>query len=268
MTSGQTNLALFVQLFWLVVSAFLAVVLTVWPISFFLKGEYILPKGGKGRACLIEEHRNGFVHNQSQTVNMMSLSFNLLGLVILLYLRNTVKRFISGICPRGRMSCMGKYRRNVLTLDTTYLYLMAGMFYRVASPVLAHYGRQISPAVHFWLWNTTAGLWGEGLYLLLPWLLTVPESTNRAVTVSNFYVRKPAVLPRPENGKSWGETLTSLSRVIHVEECRENEPSSRLDPLSQMSVGKPALQPLYSNMTQVNECYKYRYIYNRFHTLK
>ena len=147
---------------------------------------------------------------------MMSLSFILIAIIILFWLQYSTKRVLSGICPRGRMSCLGKYRRNVLTLNSTYLYLIAALFHRVASPVLAHYASELSPAAHFWLWNITGAIWGEGAYLVLPWLLTVPQSSNSSVSTTDFYVRKPVMQPRPE-----------------------------------LYVGKPALEPMHSIVIQV-----------------
>ena len=173
----------------------------------------------------MEQHRSKFIHTESKKTNIMNLAFILLVIIYTTWLRFSAMRFLSGLCPRGQMSCMGKYRRNVLTLYYTYLYLIANMFYRVASIVLADYARQLSPAAHFWIWNVTAAIWGEGSYLVLPWILTVPDSGSSSGPLSQFYVRKPELQPRTENAISLREKISTVTHVIHVEEYVKVSPS-------------------------------------------
>ena len=204
----------------------------------------MLPKGQKGRACLMEENRNEFFYTESKKTNMVNQAFILLIIIYTTWIGFSTKRFISGLCPRGRMWCMGRYRRNVLTLEGTYLFLIANMFYRVVSAIATHYATQLSPAVHFWTWNINAGLWGELSYLLLPWLLKLPPPSRNPIPASQFYVRKPALQPRPANGISWrGKIITESN---HVEERFRLEPIRISESLSNLYVRKPALEPLQS----------------------
>ena len=235
-TGGQYNLSLFVKLFWLVVTTFLAVILIVWPISFLLRGIYIIPKGTKARACLLEEQRymGAFkqtnldpmeagsiefmgVKGESEQMNLMNLVFPLLIIIIMSWQRFQAKRVMTGLCPRGRMSCVGKFKRNVLSLESTYLLVVAICCCRAAGMLLASYASKLSPKAHFWVWNSTDTVWEEGCWLLLPWFLTPPQSSSSSAPPSCFYVRKPALQPRPENGISWD--LVTESNVIHVKEC-------------------------------------------------
>ena len=238
MISGQYNLALFVQLFWLVVSAFLAAQFTLWPIALLLRGQYILPEGTKGRTCLMEEPQGSHFSPDGHKQILINNAFPMLIIVWITWQMFSTKRFMSGLCPRGRMACVGKYRRNVLTLQGTYFILIANCFCRITGFVMAHYASQLSPFAQFWIWNTTAALWGEGAYLVLPWLLVAPVSDRSSAPLSNFYVTKPVLQPRPQNCMASNtkshlilvkefQTLPSLRRlppirtpiVINIEEC-------------------------------------------------
>ena len=233
MAGGQYNLSLFVKLFWLVLATFLAIHLFNWPGSFLLRGNYVFPKGTKGRACLLEEQQyiGEGAKRRSEKMIMMNLGQTTLIIVFMSWQRFSANRFMRGLCPSGRMSCVGKFRRNVLSLESSYRLLTAICCSRAAGTLLGFYASQLSPTAHYWVWNTTATLWGEGGWLLLPWFLAPPQSSSRSVQVSQFYVRKPAMQPRPENGMDWD--LVNESNIIHVKECN-----------------------------------RYRYIYNKFHTLK
>ena len=220
MTGGRYNLTLFCQLFWIVVAAFLAFQITFWLSVPVLRGSYIINKDTKAWACLMEEQQSGAMHQRSKKNNMLAMAFPMLIIIWITWHWFSAKRFLAGICPRGRTSCMGKYRRNVLTLGNTYLLLMALSCCRVAGTPLALLSSQMSPTAQFWIWNISATLWGEGAYLLLPWLLAVPQASSpnlqlagpqasspAALQPTGFYVRKPALQPRPEYGNSWKDSM-------------------------------------------------------------
>ena len=211
---GRYNLALFAKLFWLVVAAFLTVQLTLWPIGLLLRGKYILPEGTKGRTCLMEEPQGSDISPDGHKQILINNSFPTLIIVWITWQRFSTKRFMSGLCPRGRMACVGKYRRNILTLQGTYFILIANCFCRSTGFVMAHYASQLSPFAKFWMWNTTAAFWGEGAYLVLPWLLAAPASDSSSVPHSNFYVTKPVLQPRTENVMG----LNTNSHLILVKE--------------------------------------------------
>ena len=95
-----------------------------------------------------------------------------------------------------------------------YIFLIINSFCRSTGTILVPYARQMSPAANFWIWNSTATIWGEVAYLLLPLLLNAPESGNSTEPLANFYVRKPARQPRPQNGMAF----QTESCVIPVKE--------------------------------------------------
>ena len=203
MAGGQYNLSLFVQLYWLAVVVFLTFQLTLWPGILLARGKYILQEGTKARVCIREDIQGPGSIKDGRKHVMMNFVFPLLIIIFITWQRFSTQHFLSGLCPRGRMSCIGKFRRNILSLRSTYVLLMALSCCRGAGSLLIHYSDQMTPSTHFWLWNTSAALWGEGAYLLLPWLLSAPEASGRRVVFAHFYVRKPPVDPRrPEAGTS------------------------------------------------------------------
>ena len=193
---GRYNLTLFVQIFWLVVIVFLVNSLCLWPGTLLLRGKYILQEGTKARVCIMEGFQWRELSQNEHKQNMINFVFPLLIILWITWQRFSTQRFLSGLCPRGRMSCVGRFRRNVLSLRSTFLLLMAMSCCRGAGTVLTHFSSLMTPSTHYWLWNTSAALWGEGAYLLLPWLLSAPESSGTTVVFAHFYVRKPEVQPR------------------------------------------------------------------------
>ena len=120
--TGQFNLDLFSQLFWVTVASFLVIVFSLWPISQLLRGRYLLHDATKGRACLLDGNHN-FIEEFSQKgereedgyrpegkkFNIFNIFFPLFIVFYLLWQRFQASRFVSGMCPLGRMSCIGAY---------------------------------------------------------------------------------------------------------------------------------------------------------------
>ena len=126
---------------------------------------------------------------------------------------------MKGFCPRKRMSCIGVYKRNVISLQTTIHWLMfwtlAVLVEYVLCTLLTVHGEYFSPQTAFWIWNVKDFLLNEGLHFVLPALLEVPERLDRKKMGRNtFYVRKPGILePRRDEvkrGKTVEEEPSSL----------------------------------------------------------
>ena len=126
---------------------------------------------------------------------------------------------MKGFCPRKRMSCIGVYKRNVISLQTTIHWLMfwtlAVLVEYVLCTLLTVHGDVFSPQTAFWIWNVKDFLLNDGLHFVLPALLEVPERLDRKKMGRNtFYVRKPGILePRRDEvkrGKTVEEEPSSL----------------------------------------------------------
>ena len=99
------------QLYWVVLTSFILVFHSVLPISFLIKGNF--PEGtGPGRVCLI-----GLARQQTEEDNakltILQFMVPLLVTIFISYAGLRVRRFLRGHCPRGKMSCIGVYQRNV-----------------------------------------------------------------------------------------------------------------------------------------------------------
>ena len=97
------------------------------------------------------------------------------------------------------MSCIGVYKRNVISLQTTIHWLMfwnVGVLLDYAFyTLLTAQGEYFSPQTAFWIWNVKDFLLNEGLHFALPALLEVPDRLDREKMGKNkFYVRKPGIL--------------------------------------------------------------------------
>ena len=142
---------------------------------------------------------------------------------------------MKGFCPRKRMSCIGVYKRNVISLQTTIHWLMfwtlAVLVEYVLCTLLTVHGDVFSPQTAFWIWNVKDFLLNEGLHFVLPALLELPERLDRKKMGRNtFYVRKPGILePRRDEvkrGKTVEEEPSSL--LLSTRELLHRKVQSKL----------------------------------------
>ena len=131
-------------------------------------------------------------------------------------------------CPLGKMSCIGRFRRNVLTLKQTVVLLLVFCLSDIADVFLqtlfSWYQEQWSRETLFWIWNTRGFVTIEGLNILIPFALSVPsEGDSQNSSSTDFYVRKPALL-EPRRPMEHQASLKS-PKLIQVQEYA-GEPSS------------------------------------------
>ena len=112
-----------------------------------------------------------------------------------------------GYCPLGKMSCIGRYRRNVLSLKQTMywtlLWCLSGVVDICLESLFIHYKDEWSRETLFLIWNTKGFLCNEGLHMIIPLALSVPEDQTSGNLDNTFYVRKPIVLiPRRPLGQN------------------------------------------------------------------
>ena len=102
-------------------------------------------------------------------------------------------------CPLGRMSCIGRYRRNVLTLKQTMawvvLWCLSGIADICLQALFIRYQEQWSSETLFWIWNVKGFVANEGFHIFIPFALSVPtDQGSKSSSSTSFYVRKPSVL--------------------------------------------------------------------------
>ena len=100
-------------------------------------------------------------------------------------------------CPLGRQSCIGRYRRNVLTLKQTVawvlLWCLSGILDISLQAVFIFYKEEWSSGTIFWIWNIKGAASNELFHILIPFALSVPTDEG-SENSSDFYVQKPSVL--------------------------------------------------------------------------
>ena len=222
---GRPDLRLVHQLYWVVLSSFVLVNHSVLPLSFLIKGNF--PEGtGPGRVCLMGSAREQ-THDNAK-LKILQFMSPLLVTIFNCYACWRVRRFIRGHCPRGRMSCIGVYRRNVITLKETSNLLHILCFSSVIDSVIQAVfpNLDLEGKVLFWIWNIKGISFNEGLFLTLPLFLDIPFESEPTKGKVDFYVSAPRFLfPRPPTLSSY--LLPSSSSLV-VELPNEPSTSSKM----------------------------------------
>ena len=99
--------------------------------------------------------------------------------------------FMRGLCPRGKMSCIGKYQRNVLNFRTTVKLALAWGFFPIFRQFVllgyAHIEERVSPQNVFYIDTVLWILFSDVFYTYLnlslrsrgiPSITEVPRATN------------------------------------------------------------------------------------------
>ena len=225
---GRPDLRLVHQLYWLALTSFVLVSHSILPLSFLIKG--IFPEGtGPGRVCLI-----GLAMEQNQETakfTIMQFMDPLLVAIANSYACWRVRRFLRGHCPRGRMSCIGDYRRNVITLKETsnllHILCFSALIDSVMMAVFPDLDKILEGKVLFWIWNIKGILFNEGLFLTIPLFLDIPLETEVTEGKTVFYVSAPSLplIPRQPTRPtltSYSSAPSSSSSVVVL----PNEPST------------------------------------------
>ena len=205
---------------------------TIFPGAAIIQG--IFPsQTTSGRICLLENLIKGsgdFLESEAYKLLLFHLFFPLLNISIIIYLRLRVRRFMGDLCPRKQMSCIGVYKRNVISLKTTIVWLIiwdvSALIDCGFQALLSMEPSQVwSREVVFWIWNIKGFLFNEGLHLTLPSFLEIPNGFDKQKVKNAFYARHPGSLePRRES-----EGIGTNSRNNRKEEDKgAQQPNSLL----------------------------------------
>ena len=193
---GRTNLVLFNQLYWLVVLTFISLILTIDFLPNLLRGDYILQDMNKARACLLGEMTK-FSSKKQTTRKAVGTALVMLLFSRVIYQKYQVSRYMRRLCPNGRMSCVGNFRRNLIDINMTFGWLLWWCFSSLICCISVDYGTNIlSVQTQFYIWNTTEFVCYEGFHIALPFLLCLPSQGVERSNNAEFYVREPDYQPR------------------------------------------------------------------------
>ena len=154
---GRPNLKLFNQLFWIVVCAFIMVSYSGFPLPFLVKGSY--PESSNaGKICLLRDINDENLKDLDN-YRFELIQFNAFFVTWFLskYASYRVSRFLKGCCPRKKMSCIGVYKRNVLTFLETSKLLDLMLVFNYINPIFMVFIKVQGPLLTkesiFWAWN-------------------------------------------------------------------------------------------------------------------
>ena len=104
-------------------------------------------------------------------------------------------RFMKGICSNNRMSCIGVYRRNVLSFNQTFYFMLfwvcSAIIDLILQTGLTYSEKYYSRNKLFWIWNTKGFALNELLLLVIPFALNIPLQQKTNVNKSGFFVTYP-----------------------------------------------------------------------------
>ena len=148
--------------------------------------------------CMLQPSKNGKEKSSLKKILVMTVS-SCLATVLRLFISLRVRRYISGICPNGRMAAIGKYRRNLIDFEENSRYILFWAIYASSVVTLrktAMMFPEISPVTIYRIGHGTALVFIWLFHgLLLPLSMKIPWKSKHPRKASQFYVQKPVLLP-------------------------------------------------------------------------
>ena len=112
---------------------------------------------------------------------IISLVYPCLAEIFNQYFSHKVLHYLNGICPNKKMSCIGKYRRNLIYLEETSRYLSYWAGYAILDgsiTMVAMTSKLASPTLLFWVHNILAFAFIDVFYgLYVPLHMTLPSES-------------------------------------------------------------------------------------------
>ena len=107
--NGQLNLKLSSQLYWLITLSFIGL-----GIFLGMKGKFT-QESVRGKICLLRPVDNEAHQKNQVLIYGINLIYGFISTIYMFYNDSRCKRLIKQMCPGKKMSCIGKYKRNVLS---------------------------------------------------------------------------------------------------------------------------------------------------------
>ena len=191
-TQGRPNLGLFNQLYWIAFGSCFFFFFSIFVAVPLVTGTF--EHSNFGRKCMIHP-----LVNDTEGANRLIINdiFYLIFSAYTLMIRFKVNKYFSGVCPKGHMSAIGKYQRNLIGFkENCRYYFIWDMYalYMSGGAILKFIN--VSPKVNFWylFGGKLAVVWLiHGL--VLPLSMTIPWKSQTLKKVSDFYVTKPIFPP-------------------------------------------------------------------------
>ena len=119
-------------------------------------------------------------------------------MVFMKYMAWRVKRFLTDHCPNKKMSCIGKYRRNMIDFQQTTYWLICwqvNILLDIPFQSFLEADQVLSKESKFLIW-TTKGVFLNECFILTQLAIEAPDRKLKLVHPGQFYVRSPILEPR------------------------------------------------------------------------
>ena len=199
--NGRINIKLFVQLFWLVTVCFILVGFGIFPLSLLLGGNFAQHSTSWKVCLMIPLAENNGLEGILKR-NWVSLATGFNSIMYVLYKTQKANRLVSRLCPQEKMSCIGRYRRNVINYRTTAKMSIFWSLMAVLDVVVVGFNTSynISPTSVFYVDTVIWFL----MFELLPFFYTInlsfieiPFCSEEPIRRQIFYVhRTKELIPR------------------------------------------------------------------------
>ena len=163
-----------------------------------------------------------------------------------------VNNWSKGVCPNRQMNCIGKFRRNLVTMrETLYFYLFEKLVFFLDVALLG-VSNNLSPEVLFWVHNAIMLFQSIGRMCFYSLIIDPPPhpKMNSVQPAAKFYVltsqflepRRPSIYP----SKSSLHQQSKGKRIVAG--CKRKNTTSRNHflgqpgPSSYVSSGLPSIQ--------------------------
>jgi hypothetical protein len=179
----------------------------------------------EGKICLLLDISGGDSHLK---FDLIGLAFVTIDLFFIKYLNWRIDRFLLGFCPGNKMSCIGVFKRNVISFkDTTkmlHILILTAILPTIASrTIFEHLDKTLSSITIYWIWNIRKVLF-DMIVFFLPFSFELPDDTIYKNHTSTFYVRKlaPVLEPRrpiykPDIGQEYSPHKADEESIVYDE---------------------------------------------------
>ena len=233
---GKVDLFLFKVLFWLLWWSLFAILLGTVPLPVYLRGDF--PEGlPVGKVCLqqgLSDQDQKYAETFKKTTFMGIVGSTVFTLYTFFF-RRQVKRFLSRLCPNNKMSCIGRYRRNIIDFSESFdCAIFFPLVYinvvYIFNGISAQYEKYLQPETWFYLDVIIRKLLTEVPFFWMTLTLMrrdIPSNPGLPKKLC-FYVSKPNYQPRraenetidrktdPTNGKHEKNVSNSqTNRIRH-----------------------------------------------------
>ena len=184
--NGRRNIFLFNKLYWTVFGTFFGLGFLLFHIS-HLRGTF--EDSPQAKICMLKTIGQREI-NVTFKRKAVSLFFVFLATTYNKLLSYKVHKYLSGICPNGRMGSIGKFRRNLIDFKDNSRYVYCWGLSFIADFSLGFL--DISLKTRFWIGRLTSLILVWLVHgLVLPLCMETPWKSKKECVPASFYVHDP-----------------------------------------------------------------------------